>query len=56
MGLALQHGTRTIMLDAGKVIMDLSGAERRSATVEDLLSMFTKIRGKAIDEDALLLA
>lgn len=56
MSMALQHGTRTIMLDGGKIIMDISGAERRSASVEDLLSKFSKIRGKAIDDDALLLA
>jgi putative ABC transport system ATP-binding protein len=56
MSLALKHGTRTVMLDGGKIVMDIKGAERESATVEDLLRIFSKSRGKAIDNDALLLA
>ncbi|TPK91506.1 ABC transporter ATP-binding protein [Mesorhizobium sp. B2-4-17] len=56
MRLALSHGTRTIMLDGGKIILDIKGEERKSATVDDLLTLFSKNRGKAIDHDALLLA
>lgn len=52
---ALEHGERTIMLHQGKVVLDVSGEERKQMTVTDLLQMFEKVRGEEIEDDALLL-
>lgn len=37
---ALKHGTRTILMDSGRIIMDISGEERRQMTVEKLIAQF----------------
>ncbi len=56
MGQALSVGTRTVMLHEGRVVLDVSGAERATLTVEDLVAKFRRIRGgKAIDDDSLLI-
>ncbi|MCL2364028.1 MAG: ATP-binding cassette domain-containing protein [Defluviitaleaceae bacterium] len=38
---ALALGNRTIMLQNGKVVLDITGEERRALTVEKLIAMFT---------------
>jgi putative ABC transport system ATP-binding protein len=53
---ALDHGSRTVMLHEGRVILDVSGPERRGMGVEDLLHMFEKTRGEVLADDKLLLA
>lgn len=53
---ALDYGSRTVMLHEGRVILDVSGEERRNMGVEDLLHLFEKTRGEALDDDKLLLA
>ncbi len=53
---ALDHGHRTVMLHEGRVILDVSGRERAGLDVPDLLHMFEKTRGEALDDDKLLLA
>jgi putative ABC transport system ATP-binding protein len=53
---ALDHGTRTVMLHEGRIIFDLSGDERASYDVPDLLDLFAKARGdEELDDDKLLL-
>jgi putative ABC transport system ATP-binding protein len=52
---ALDFGTRTIMLHQGQIILDISGAERASMTVEQLVSMFRRKEGAEISDDQLLL-
>lgn len=52
---ALELGNRTLMMDAGNVIYDVSGEERADKTVEDLLVMFKKNSGKAMNTDRILL-
>lgn len=52
---ALEYGTRTVMLHQGKVVLDVSGDERKKMTMADLLHMFEKTRGEAISDDSLLL-
>lgn len=37
---ALRHGTRTILMDSGRIIMDISGEEREKMTVEKLIEQF----------------
>lgn len=51
---ALEFGSRTVMLHAGKIILDIRDPERRELSIEDLLLMFKKARGEEISEDRLL--
>ena len=52
---ALDHGTRTVMLHQGEVVLDVSGEERSRMDVPDLLAMFERTRGEKVSDDALLL-
>ncbi len=52
---ALDHGDRTIMLHNGKIVADISGESRKNTTVEDLLHLFTQVKGEELDDDKLLL-
>ena len=52
---ALELGNRTIMMDKGKIVTDVSGDERAALTVNDLLLRFREISGKALDNDRMLL-
>ncbi len=54
MSQALSVGTRTIMLHEGKIMLDVSGEERDSLTVEDLVAKFRQMRGQSLDDDKLL--
>jgi len=53
---ALEFGSRTIMLHQGQVILDISGAERASMTIEQLVQMFRRKEGEELSDDQLLLA
>lgn len=53
---ALDVGERTVMLHQGQVVLDVSGEERASMDVTDLLHMFEKVRGEKLADDALLLS
>ncbi|MBQ6757169.1 MAG: ABC transporter ATP-binding protein [Oscillospiraceae bacterium] len=52
---AIAHGNRLIMLDAGRVVVDVSGDEKKSLTVPDLLDLFSKASGSTEANDAMLL-
>ncbi|HET7716828.1 MAG TPA: ABC transporter ATP-binding protein [Bauldia sp.] len=52
---ALDLGTRTVMLHEGRIVLDVGGAERSRLTVEDLVAMFRRQRGKDLDDDELLI-
>ncbi len=56
MGQALTVGNRTIMMDAGQIILDISGQERAQMTVPTLMQMYSGARGKALDNDRMLLS
>ena len=53
---ALDLGNRTIMMDRGRIIFDVSGKEREGLTVADLLEQFRLAAGKALDNDRMLLS
>jgi putative ABC transport system ATP-binding protein len=53
---ALSTGDRTLMMDGGQIVLDLSEAERRSMTVQDLVDKFTQVRQTELVDDELLLA
>lgn len=52
---ALKLGTRTIMLECGKLVLDLKGDERNNMTVQDLLGLYRQKSGKELDNDRMLL-
>ena len=52
---ALSLGTRTIMLEGGKAVLDLNGSERSNMTVQDLLGLYRQKSGKELDNDRMLL-
>lgn len=53
---ALELGNRTIMMDDGRIILDIKGKEREGMTVEKLLECFKKESHKVLDNDRMLLA
>jgi putative ABC transport system ATP-binding protein len=53
---ALRLGSRTLMMDAGQLVLDLSGAERAAMTVDELVARFRRVRQTALVDDELLLS
>ena len=53
---ALELGTRTFMMDGGRIVLDIQGQERQGLTVEDLLERFRAGAGKELDNDRILLS
>ena len=53
---ALAMGNRTLMMDSGRIVLDISGEERSGLTVNDLLERFRKGTGRALDNDRILLS
>jgi putative ABC transport system ATP-binding protein len=52
---ALRMGSRTLMMHAGQIVLDLRGDERREMTVEDMVARFRAVRREALVDDELLL-
>lgn len=53
---AITHGNRLIMMNAGKIILDISGEEKKQLTVEQLLQKFEEVSGSKLENDRMLLA
>ena len=53
---ALRYGNRLIMMDKGKIVLDISGEEKKKLTVTDLLKQFEKVTGSEIVNDNVLLS
>lgn len=53
---AIAHGNRLIMMNEGKIILDVSGEEKKNLTVEELLEEFAKLSGSEFANDRALLA
>ncbi len=53
---AIQFGNRLIMLHQGRVISDVSGAEKKELTVEDLLKKFYASSEEELVSDTMLLS
>ena len=53
---ALELGNRTLMMDSGRIVLDIRGEERGRMTVEDLLQKFSSGTGKDLDNDRILLS
>ena len=53
---ALTLGNRTLMMDSGRIVLDIAGPEREGLTVDDLLQRFAKNAGHALSDDRVLLS
>ena len=53
---AIAHGNRLIMMDAGRVVVDISGEEKKKLTVPDLLALFSSASSSTEANDKLLLS
>ena len=53
---AIAHGNRLIMMDAGQVVVDISGEEKKKLTVPDLLALFSRASGSDEANDKMLLS
>lgn len=53
---AIAHGNRLIMMDAGQVVVDVSGEEKKKLSVPDLLAMFSRASGSDEANDKMLLS
>jgi putative tryptophan/tyrosine transport system ATP-binding protein len=52
---ALDYGNRIVMLHQGRIMLDISGAERATMTMDDLLGLFRRKGGDELADDKLLL-
>ena len=53
---ALTLGNHTLMMDSGRIVLDIAGPERDGLTVDDLLQRFAKKAGHALSDDRVLLS
>ena len=53
---ALELGNRTLMMDSGRIVLDVGGEARKNMTVEELLVQFKENVGKGLDNDRILLS
>ena len=53
---AIAHGNRLIMMNAGHVIYDVAGEEKKHLTVQDLLAKFEEAAGGALANDRMILS
>ena len=52
---AIAHGNRLIMMNEGKIILDIKGEDKKKLTVEDLLHQFSKAAGEEFASDKAIL-
>jgi len=53
---AITYGNRLIMMYDGRIVVDVSGEEKKNLTVEQLLNLFSKASGSDEANDKLLLS
>ncbi len=53
---AIAHGNRLIMMNEGRIIVDVSGEEKQKLTVEDLLNLFVQASGSEFTNDRAILS
>ena len=52
---AIRHGNRLLMMSAGRIVLDISGEEKKKLTVEDLLHRFSLAAdGEMLSDRAIL--
>ncbi len=53
---AIRYGNRLIMMNEGRVILDIAGEEKKNLTIEMLMEAFAKASGEALANDRILLS
>lgn len=53
---AIHFGNRIIMMNEGKIILDISGEEKKNLTIEDLLHKFEEVSGEEFTNDQAILS
>lgn len=53
---AITHGNRLIMMNAGRIILDIKGEDKKQLTVETLIEAFSKASGAEFANDRALLS
>ena len=53
---AIRYGNRLIMMNNGKIILDIADEDKKRLTVEDLMEAFTKASGEEFANDRVLLS
>ena len=53
---ALSLGNRTLMMDRGRLVLDLSGPQREGMTVPRLLELFKEKAARELDNDRILMS
>ena len=53
---ALRFGNRLIMMNAGRIVVDVDAGEKAKLTIPDLLALFEKASGSALDNDRMMLS
>ncbi len=53
---AIAHGNRLVMMYDGRIVVDVSGEEKKRLTVEQLLSLFSQASGSDEVDDKLVLS
>ena len=52
---AIKYGNRLVMMNNGKIILDISGEEKKNLTIEQLLHKFEEISGTKFATDSVIL-
>lgn len=53
---AIRHGNRLIMMNQGKIILDIRGEEKQHLSKHELIEMFAQIASSPLESDAVLLS
>ena len=53
---AITYGNRLIMMNEGRIILDIAGEEKKQLTKRDLLDRFAALAGTQEETDAVLLS
>jgi putative ABC transport system ATP-binding protein len=53
---ALTYGDRTMLMDNGRIILDLSATDKEGKSVQDLINLFSQTRNQQFLDDNILLA
>ena len=53
---AIKHGNRLIMMNEGKIILDISGEEKKQLSKQMLMDKFAEVAGTQVESDQVLLS
>ena len=53
---AIRYGNRLIMMNEGRIILDISGEEKKQLTIERLMEAFAQASGETFVNDRMLLS